>query len=65
VYLVERLALSVVNLKTGGKILPSHLQQRIRQKDSIEALNLGCYAESFCLVTSCGILNGNFQPINR
>ena len=62
--LIAHPIVSVMNLKIYEKILPIHLQQHIMEKDSTEALNLGRYAESFCLFILCEFLGGNFQSIN-
>lgn len=55
---------SVRNRKICGKILPKIQQQGIMQKHSTEFGNKVCYAESFRLITSYGILGGNIQSIN-
>ena len=57
-------SVSVINLKIYGKILPTHLQQRIMQKDSTYAPNFERYAESFCISTQYGILGGKIPSIN-
>ncbi len=62
--LIAHPIVSVMNMKIYEKILPIHLQQHIMEKDSTEVLNLGRYAESFCLFTHYGILGGSFQSIN-
>lgn len=53
----------MVNLKICGKITAIQLERCILRKDSNQVPNLECYAESFCLFTSCGILGGKFQVI--